>query len=93
MKKIALLALSLAFIFTLTACSPNANVSNQTDTNSSSSDTPADNTGSANTPKKIAMIMGQMNMDFFVYIAAGAEKAADELGVDLTVWNAASAKR
>ena len=90
MKKIALLALSLAFIFTLTACSPNANVSNQTDTNSSSSDTPADNTGSANTPKKIAMIMGQMNMDFFVYIAAGAEKAADELGVDLTVWNAAS---
>ena len=69
---------------------PNANVSNQTDTNSSSSDTPADNTGSANTPKKIAMIMGQMNMDFFVYIAAGAEKAADELGVDLTVWNAAS---
>ena len=36
------------------------------------------------------MIMGQMNMDFFVYIAAGAEKAADELGVDLTVWNAAS---
>lgn len=32
MKKIALLALSLAFIFTLTACSPNANVSNQTDT-------------------------------------------------------------
>lgn len=54
MKKIALLDLSLAFIFTLTACSPNANVSNQTDTNSSSSDTPADNTGSANTPKKIA---------------------------------------
>lgn len=47
----------------------------------------ADNTGDVGGAKRIALISPAQHYDFFVYLCAGAKKKADELGVQLDVFD------